>query len=209
MPWKWIFPFALALPVFSQFAQNQYILVLEDQPVSERFAGADGLRSSGASVYRTQVESRQRDLARSLEARHIGVTSSVSTLFNGIFVTATPDRLAELQSLPGVRAVIPQHAYKYSLNRAGTLVNIAAAWSAVGGVQSAGAGMKIGIIDTGIDQTHPAFQDSALTVPSGYPKCNVQSDCTNFTNNKVIVARSYVSMLSKGSGPADSKPDDL
>jgi uncharacterized protein (TIGR03437 family) len=48
-------------------------------------------------------------------------------------------------------------------------------------------------------------------MPAGYPMCNV-SDCASFTNNKVIVARSYIRELAAGSDPnnpaADSRPDD-
>ncbi len=65
--------------------------------------------------------------------------------------------------------------------------------------------MKIAIIDTGIDQTHPAFQDSSLTMPAGYPMCNV-SNCAAYTNNKVIVARSYVQQLAAGSDPNNPPP---
>src|SRR5260370_6721720 len=96
-------------------------------------------------------------------------------------------------------------------SRATQLMNAPAAWNALGGMQNAGAGMKIAILDTGIDQNHASFQDSSLKVPAGYPLCNVPN-CSSFTNNKVIVARSYVSILAAGSDPhnpaADSRPDD-
>ena len=70
--------------------------------------------------------------------------------------------------------------------------------------------MKIAILDTGIDQTHPAFQDSSLAMPKGFPICTKghPEDCA-YTNNKVIVARSYVRMIAAGTGPADSSPDDF
>ena len=89
------------------------------------------------------------------------------------------------------------------------LLNAPAAWNALGGIQAAGSGIKIAIIDTGIDQTHPAFQDNTLSMPQGFPVCS-GSDCA-FTNSKVIVARSYVKQLAVGSSPnpaIDSRPDD-
>ena len=76
---------------------------------------------------------------------------------------------------------------------------------------NAGKGIKIAILDTGVDQNHPSLQDSTLTTPAGFPKCNVQSDCNHFTNSKVIVARSYVRQLALGTGPIDPTmtfPDD-
>ena len=79
------------------------------------------------------------------------------------------------------------------MDRAAGLVNAQTAWSAVGGASNAGAGIRIGIIDSGIDQNHPGFQDSSLTPPAGFPKCTDghPEDCA-YTNKKVIVARSYV-----------------
>src|SRR5207248_11689054 len=112
---------------------------------------------------------------------------------------------AALAAIPGVKRVQFLPPVTRDLNAAVSLVNASAAWSAVGGVGSAGAGMKIGIIDTGIDQTHPGFQDSSLRPPSGFPKGD-----TAYTNSKVIVARSYVSTLSAHTYalPDDNSPRD-
>ncbi len=78
-------------------------------------------------------------------------------------------------------------------------------------------GLKIAIIDTGVDQTHPALQDSTLPPAPNAPACGNladahPSDCA-FINSKVIVARSYIAMQGAGSDSknpaADSKPDDF
>ena len=116
----------------------------------------------------------------------------------------------EMKSIPGVVAVRPMRRFKSSLNRATQLMNAPAAWAAVGGIGNAGMGIKIGILDSGIDQTHPAFQDPSLPMPAGFPKCTTghPEDCA-YTNNKVIVARSYVRLLSAGSSPSNPAVDDL
>ena len=60
----------------TSFAANQYILILADAPVSERFTARDQLRTAAASSYRQQVEARQRDLTQQLAARNVRVTGS-------------------------------------------------------------------------------------------------------------------------------------
>ena len=65
-----------------------------------------------------------------------------------------------------------------------TLINANEAWTAVGGEANAGAGVKVAIIDSGIDQTHPCFDDTGYTTQT-------QLGDTDFTNNKVIVARVF------------------
>ena len=194
----------------AESASQRYALILSDPPLATRLGSRLEAQSSLANDYRGRIQAGQQNLRGVLAARRIPIVGSVEYLANAIFVQASPDRKAELQSLPGVMAVIPLRRYKLKLNRAVQLVNAPAAWNTLGGVQNAGLGIKIGMLDTGIDQTHPAFQDSSLTPPPGYPICN-GADCA-FTNNKVIVARSYVRQLAAGSDPAnpalDSRPDD-
>jgi subtilisin family serine protease len=65
-----------------------------------------------------------------------------------------------------------------------SLISAQAAWTQGGGAATAGAGVKVAIVDTGIDVTHPCFSDA------GYPAQRQLGD-TKFTNNKVIVARVF------------------
>ena len=200
-------------PQPTQFIPNQYILLLEDAPVSARFAAREQMRTTAAVAYRQQVETKQAAVRQELAARNFQVFGSVSVLVNAIFVGAPASRVAELQSIPGVIGVRPVRRFKLALNRATQLMNAPAAWNVLGGASNAGKGIKIAILDSGIDQTHPAFQDSTLPMPAGFPICTTghPEDCA-YTSNKVIVARSYVRMLAAGSNPrnpaADSMPDD-
>ncbi len=198
MAHRFIF-FSLIIPTLV-LGQSRYALILEDSPA---------LQSGEAQSYRRQVEAKQRALRNELASRNIAVTGAVSSLLNAVFVTAPRDRLPELQSLSGVKGVVAVRRYKRDLNRATQLLNAPAAWNALNGVGQAGAGVKIAILDSGIDNKHPAFQDSSLPMPAGFPICS-GSDCA-YTSNKVIVARSYVRQLAAGTSPnpaADSRPDD-
>src|SRR3984957_7579922 len=190
---------------------NRYALLLDDPPVSQFYPTRESMLSPVAGTYRAQIRAKHAALRSEIAARGFIVTGEVDTLLNAIFVAAPPERAAELASIPGVSGVLPLRYYKLRLNRAVTLVDASGAWNALGGVGNAGLGVKVAILDTGIDQTHPAFQDSSLLAPSGFPICS-GSDCA-FPQNKVIVARSYVSMLAAGSSAsnpaADSRPDDI
>src|SRR3984957_3282836 len=189
---------------------NRYALLLDDPPVSQFYPTRGTMVAPGGGTYRAQIRAKHAALRSEIAARGFIVTGEVDTLLNAIFVAAPPERAAELANIPGVSGVLPLRYYKLHLNRAVTLVDASGAWNALGGVGNAGLGVKVAILDTGIDQTHPAFHDTSLVAPSGFPICS-GTDCA-FTSNKVIVARSYVSMLAAGSSAsnpaADSRPDD-
>ncbi|HLJ45069.1 MAG TPA: S8 family serine peptidase [Bryobacteraceae bacterium] len=186
---------------------SQYALILSDAPLAKRSALEMATSLAGR---KQRIVSAQAGLKTTLAARQIHVIGAVQTVLNAVFVEASKDRVAELKTLPGVADVVPLRRYKPLLNVAVPLMNGPGAWTSLGSMDSAGRGMKIAIIDTGIDQNHPAFQDATLTAPAGYPICS-GNDCA-FTNNKVIVARSYVAGEAAGTQPNpanDSRPDDV
>jgi uncharacterized protein (TIGR03437 family) len=201
-------------------------MVLADAPVLAQYHTPEDLARPEAIAYRAQVEAHQQAMIQTLQARNIQVTSRVAGVLNAMFVVAQGHTIEELQSIPGVVSVTPMRRFTAKLNRAVQLVNGQAAWTAVGGASNAGAGVKIGILDSGLDLSNPMFQDSSLKTPASFPKCTPTAgefptgwpysststaDCA-FTNSKVIVARSYVRLLAVGSNPAnyaaDSLPDD-
>ena len=203
---------ALASGVFAQ-SSHHYAVILQDPPVAEQFGSKERVRSTGAVTYRRQLQNRQAQVCALLSSRRVGVIGTTDTVLNAVFVTTTPQQARELSGMPGVQGVVELRNARRYTNKATQLVNAPAAWTTLGGTDAAGAGVKIAILDTGIEQTHPAFQDKSLTVPSGFPKCSgFDGPCSAFTNNKVIVARSYVKQLANGSDPAnpaaDSRPDD-
>jgi minor extracellular serine protease Vpr len=193
---------------------NEWMLLLSEPPVVQQYPGRIEQTRAVSQAYRQHLRDVQSNLRAQIAAQSITVTGAVQHLLNGIFVIATPAQATALRSLPGVAGVVPMR--RFHLSDQLTLSDVQQAWNSapIGGASNAGAGIKVGIIDTGIDQTHPSFQDSSLTPPAGFPKCDTytlgtatESDCA-FTNNKVIVARSYVSTITPGASPSDSRPDD-
>jgi minor extracellular serine protease Vpr len=205
----------LFLLVSAGFAQSRssmvdYALLLEDAPVAQKAQGRLALQSADAQAQMARIRSAQDGLLAELRSRKVAVGGAAQVLVNAIFVRTTPEIAAQLLTLPGVAHVVRVPHMHRDLNTALGLVNVPGAWSAIsGGVANAGAGMKIGIIDSGIDQNHAGFQDSSLTPPAGFPKGD-----SNYTNNKVIVARSYVALdsytdIPPAANPVYSTPDDV
>jgi minor extracellular serine protease Vpr len=190
--------FLLLLTVVSSAAGSrldEYALILGDQPLVESH------HARGSAAHR-DIRSAQDVLVRHLNQRHVAVTGRVQSLLNAVFVLVPHGQLPDFRSMPGVvRWSYVPRLYP-QLNKALDLSNVPAAWAnpLIGGMSRAGSGMRIGVIDSGIDQTHPAFQDPSLQAPAGFPRGDVR-----YTNSKVIVARSYVSLLSSPNPP----PDDL
>jgi len=121
-------------------------------------------------------------------------------LINGLSVEM-PERIASrIRTMPEVLSVVPNRRYKRLLTKSNDLMKAPLAWELSGGQSQAGKGIKIGIIDTGIDNTHEMFNDEGYELPGGYPLGDI-----NFTNNKIIVARVFTK---RGDLAADSTPAD-
>ena len=173
---------------------DRYMVELSSQPVAGRVA-AQGRRIDRATVDRQRAAVRREQAAAKLAIQQSGgqVLDSVDIVANAIFVRMPASDAVRLASLSGVQHVYPVRQFQLVMDHVAVVHKIVDAWKQVG-LGNAGAGIKIAIIDTGIENTHAAFQAPSLAVPHGYPQVDSVADRT-FTNNKVIVARSYVSLL--------------
>ncbi len=88
--------------------------------------------------------------------------------------------------------------YHPTLSESYKIINASGAWTAAGGRATAGAGIKIGDIDSGIDNTHPFFDPSGFSYPEGFPKCDKADSASNhedqdckYVSEKVIVAKVF------------------
>ena len=103
---------------------------------------------------------------------------------NGFSLTLPEDHIARLGGLPGVREVLPAGSYAPQAASTPQQIGAPALWGPT--LDTAGQGVKIGIIDSGIDPEHPYFDPAGYTMPPGFPKGQQR-----FTTAKVIVARSF------------------
>ena len=129
----------------------------------------------------------QDRLAQRMGARH-RVRGRVETVANAMVVESTD--VAALEAMAGVRRVTPVVRAHTNLDRALKSHGIPQAWERLADSSRAGAGMKIGIIDTGLDANHPGFQEGEMKAPEGFPRVSSEA-FLKATNGKVIVQRSY------------------
>ena len=144
------------------------------------------LSAPASRAYLTRLVTTQRVVAGRIRAA-IPVASTrwhYDVVLNGFSVVVPQDRLDRLARVPGVERVWPSYSYHELLDRTPQLIGAPSVWGPT--LATAGEGMKIGIIDDGIDQTHPFFNPAGYSYPSGFPKGQ-----TAYTTPKVIVARAF------------------
>lgn len=191
--------FLLLLSVAAaQEARRYYIVELTGEPAAEAVIAEEDTQRRGVRdrrslrMGRERVRREQMILRRILERHQVGVEHSLDTLVNAVVVRTSPKLAEILEGLPGVKGVHRSGEVRPAMDRAVVLQTVRDAW-AWAGFERAGEGVKIAIIDSGIDVEHPAFQAPSLTMPSGYPLGNNAEDVA-FTSSKVIVYRNYESL---------------
>jgi minor extracellular serine protease Vpr len=157
------------------------------------------VRAPAAVSYLRTLAAAQRRLDARLRRQVPGarVTWRYEVALNGLAVVVRRSQLPALRRIHGARVwpsvtyhalgtAAPRAAGGVVLNRTPALIGAPALWGT--DLATAGEGMKIAIVDDGIDQTHPFFDPTGYAYPPGYPKGNAA-----YTTPKVIVARAFPS----------------
>jgi subtilisin family serine protease len=137
--------------------------------------------------YRAQLNNLRNDFKAWLRnnAPSANVVGEYDISLNAVAVRLNGTPLGTIASAPLVKSAQYEGLYTPQVTDPDlALINAVQAWNAAGGAANAGAGVKVAIVDTGIDITHPCFSDA------GYPAQNRLGD-RSFTNNKVIVAKVF------------------
>src|SRR6266496_1917221 len=153
--------------------------------------------------YRAQLAAGRNEFKRWLRANapRAKVTSEYDTSLNAVAVQLNGTTLETIAAAPMVQQVQYNALYHPNLSESYKIINAMDAWTAAGGRGVAGAGIKIGDIDTGIDETHPFFDPTNFSYPTEggpWPKCDAadsnshhqDQDC-NYVSPKVIVAKVF------------------
>ena len=130
----------------------------------------------------TKTIAAQQRVFRNAAPKDVKVTDSYSKVWNGVAVKAEDKDLDKILKAKNVKAVFPVLASKPpkepaqkedgkpNLNVSGELTGVTEARNKLG---LTGKGVKIGIIDTGIDIDHPAFGGSGVPGSAAFPTSKV------------------------------------
>ncbi|OLB44179.1 MAG: hypothetical protein AUF68_09615 [Verrucomicrobia bacterium 13_1_20CM_54_28] len=157
-------------------------------------------KNNNVRSYRAQLSAGRNEFKRWLRANapRARVTSEYDISLNAVAVELNGTPLQTIAAAPMVERAEYNALYHPTLSESYKIINAMDAWNAAGGRSVAGAGIKIGDIDSGIDETHPFFDPTGFTYPAGFPKCDAadsnshhqDQDC-NYVSPKVIVAKVF------------------
>ncbi|MDQ0894907.1 S8 family serine peptidase [Agromyces ramosus] len=166
------------------FEDGRYIVTLRDEAVATYGGGTGSFsatrapegeelaaRSKRAVAYADHLGDEQAAVAESVGA---DIISSYTLATNGFSSTLTADQAAALAADSRVLAVVTDellhlHAAVPSTEFLG-LSGDGGVWNATGGVDSAGEGVVVGIIDSGVAPENPSFAGEPLgDAPGGEP----------------------------------------
>ena len=163
----------------------EVIAELGVQPAARRGYGRAGARGIARAALEAVGREQQR-VARRILASVPGseIRWRYGIVLAGLAVVVPRQELDRLADTPGVARVYPSIRYHALADDGPAEIGAPVLWGP--DLSNAGRGMKIGIIDDGIDVEHPYFDDAGLVMPAGFPKGSA-----GFTSAKVIVARTF------------------
>ncbi len=156
----------------------EVVVTLASPPLA--YAGADRATQS----HRIATEQRRFTEALALQVPAARIRWRYRLVANGLAVRVPRRAIPLLRALPGVRDVSLATAYRASSTESPRQIGAPKLWGPA--LRTAGQGIKIGIIDDGVDQRHPFFSPAGYRMPPGFPKGQ-----TAYTTAKVIVARAF------------------
>lgn len=117
------------------------------------------LGSNAARAYRRYLSDKRQTYRGWLQsnAPRAQIVREYSIAFNGFAVKLNGERLDHLATGPGATRVSRSFLVRPLMTISSGLIDADELWTAAGGRANAGSGIKIGIIDTGIRETHVAF----------------------------------------------------
>ncbi|WP_438448406.1 S8 family serine peptidase [Gorillibacterium sp. sgz5001074] len=153
------------VPKTSGSGSTTVIVELQAEPLAVYEANVKkGLMKSSGN-HRSRIAAEQSAFSAAAE-RTLGirVNRTFTKVFNGFSLTLPANRVDALLAMPGVKAVYPSRTFKVDpiqevtpkMSDGALHIGADAFWS--GGYD--GSGIRVGVIDSGIDYNHPSLKDA-------------------------------------------------
>ena len=183
----------LTIPAGHADGRVRVIVGLPLAPLAAAYGHFSGLRPSrrldpatpDSLRYLARVAAAQRSAARALmraipQAR---IGRRFQIVLDGLTVTLPVSKLPALARLAFVHEVYPTVRYHLATDTSTSVIGATDLQALTG---AKGDGMKIGIVDDGVDSTNPFLNPAGYSYPPGFPKGG-----RKWTTPKVIVARAF------------------
>lgn len=188
-------------------AIEAYLQAKGDANLSDEIA-PEAVVAAQARIER--IEQAQEKLARVLTGSRFKakITGSVQRVYNGIAMQVASGKLAEIHTLPGVKAMhLPELIYP-ATETSVPFIGAHRAWDpSLAGGGYRGEGITVAVIDSGIDYTHANLGGSGLTTVFNSNNPTVVGDIADFPNLKVIGGFDFVGDTYNAADPANNTPN--
>jgi minor extracellular serine protease Vpr len=147
------------------------------------------VRSGTSRAYLARLATLQRAAVARVRAAipRARVQEHFCVLLDGFALELPWRALPALAHVAGVAKIYPSLSYYSTMDRGPSVIHATDLEAATG---DAGQGVKIAVVDTGVDPTNPFLRSTGFSYPPGFPKGD-----TRLTTPKVIVARVFPGAL--------------
>jgi subtilisin family serine protease len=193
--------------------QVDVMVEMSDQPVAGMVGDArDGgstVSTSQKDARRGEIQTHQKPVEDAVRQSGGVVVGSLQDAYAGVHVHVRSAELATLTAVPGVVAIHLVPTYKPALTHSVPYIGAPQAWTSTG---ETGAGVKIAVIDTGVDFYHADFGGSGnpadytygLAHDTAVPAFNANGKTVAFPSAKIPVGYDFVGDAYDAGAPAGS-----
>jgi subtilisin family serine protease len=199
-------------PLAQRNASVKVLIELSDAPTAQVYAAAKARGTNAQATTEAQrqlstINQAQQRVLSSLQSAAINANVIYRTqrVYNGIAVRVNATKLGQIRQLPGVKAVHPLTPKQLDNATSVPLIGAPHLWNS-GGPNKTGEGIKIGVIDTGIDYLHTDFGGSGLEADYARNNTTTISDNVGFPSAKVAGGYDFVGDDYDASDPALDTP---